>query len=152
KLIYDREEDFKLDFFRAGGFHQFEAGLDAAGKMVAFRDHLVTFGAGGKPGRGAELPGDLFPANVLANADLGMTVLDSNIPLGWLRAPASNTLAFATQGFLDEVASASGKTLPALLLELLGDKRVIMAPKIPGLPDYFQRPPYDTGRAPGLSR
>ena len=152
KLIYDREEDFKLDFFRAGGFHQFEAGLDPAGKMVAFRDHLVTFGAGGKPGRGAELPGDVFPANVLANADLGMTVLDSNIPLGWLRAPASNTLAFATQGFLDEVASASGKTLPALLLELLGDKRVIMAPKIPGLPDYFQPPPYDTGRAAGVIR
>lgn len=152
KLIYDREEDFKLDFFRAGGFHQFEAGLDAAGKMVAFRDHLVTFGAGGKPGRGAELPGDLFPANVLANADLGMTVLDSNIPLGWLRAPASNALAFATQGFLDEVASASGKTLPALLLELLGDKRVIMPPKIPGLPDYFQPPPYDTSRAAGVIR
>lgn len=152
KLIFDREEDFKLDFFRGGGFHAFEAGLDASGKMVAFRDHLVTFGAGGKPGRGAELPADLFPANVVANADLGMTVLESNIPLGWLRAPASNTLAFATQGFLDEVASAAGKTLPAMLLELMGDPRLIMAPKLPGVPDYFQPPPFHTGRAAGVVR
>jgi len=89
---------------------------------------------------------------VLANADLGMTVLESNIPLGWLRAPASNTLAFSTQGFLDEVASATGKTLPVLLLELLGDARVIMAPKIPGVPDYFQPPPFNTGRAAGVVR
>ncbi len=152
KLIYDRDEDFKLDFFRAGGFHQFEAGLDAAGKLVAFRDHLVTFGAGGQPGRGAELPADLFPANVVANADLGMTVLESNLPLGWLRAPASNTLAFATQGFLDEVASASGKTLPALMLELLGDARIVAAAKLPGVPDAFQPPPFDTGRAAGVVR
>lgn len=152
KLIYDREEDFKLDFFRPAGFHQFEAGLDAAGKLVAFRDHLVTFGAGGQPGRGAELPADLFPANVVPHADLGMTVLQSNIPLGYLRAPGSNALAFATQCFLDEVASAAGKTLPGLLLELLGDSRLVMAPKLPGVPDIFQPPPFHTGRAAGVVR
>lgn len=152
KLIYDREDDFKLDFFRPAGFHQFEAGLDASGKLIAFRDHLVTFGAGGQPGRGGELPPDLFPANMVRDADLGMTVLDSNIPLGWLRAPGSNALAFATQGFLDEVASTVGKTLPALTLELLGDPRMVIPPKIPGVPEQFQPPPFDTGRAAGVIR
>lgn len=152
KLILDREEDFKLDFFRPAGFHKFEAGLDAQGNLVALRDHLVSFGANGKPGRGGELPNDLFPASVVPNVDLGMTVLDTNLPLGWLRAPGSNALAFASQGFLDEVAGASGKTLPALMLQLLGEPRLVKPPKIPGVPDQFQPPPFNTGRASGIIR
>lgn len=152
KLILDREDDFKLDFFRPAGFHKFEAGLDASGKLVALRDHLVTFGADGKPGRGGELPADTFPANVIPNIDLGMTVLGTNLPLGWLRAPGSNALAFATQGFLDEVASAAGKTLPAMMLELLGQPRLVIPPRIPSVPDQFQSPPFDTGRAAGIIR
>lgn len=152
KLILDREEDFKLDFFRPAGFHKFEAGLDASGKLVALRNHLVTFGADGKPGRGGELPPDMFPANVVPNVDLGMTVLNTNLPLGWLRAPGSNALAFASQGFLDEVAGAAGKTLPAMMLDLLGDPHIVIPPKIPGVPDAFQPPPFDTGRASGIIR
>lgn len=152
KLIYDREEDFKLDFFRVGGFHKFEAGLDAAGKVIALRNHLVTFGTKGVPGRGAELPPEICPANLIPNVDLGMTVLETSFPQGWMRAPASNALAFATQGFFDEVAIAAGKTLPAMMLELLGDARVIEPPKLPGVPDIFQPPAFDTGRAATVIR
>lgn len=152
KLILEREEDFRLDFFRPAGFHKFDAGLDAQGKLTAFRTHLVTFGAKGQPGRGGELPSDLVPANLVPNADLGMTVLDSNVPLGWLRAPGSNALAYATQAFLDEVAAAAGKTLPAFMLDVLGEARAVVPPKIPGVPDIFQPPPFDTGRAAGVIR
>ena len=125
KLLLDRQEDFKLDFFRSAGFHRFEAGLDADGRLIALRDHLVTFGAAGKPGRGADLPANLVPAGLIDHVDLGQTVLESNVPLGWLRAPGSNALAFASQGFLDEVAVAAGHTLPELMLQLLGDARLI---------------------------
>ncbi|MFY7837022.1 MAG: molybdopterin cofactor-binding domain-containing protein [Novosphingobium sp.] len=152
KLILEREEDFRLDFFRPAGFHKLEAGLDAQGKLTAFRTHLVSFGAKGQPGRGGELPNDLVPANLVPNADLGLTVLDSNVPLGWLRAPGSNALAFATQAFLDEVATAAGKTLPVFMLDLLGEPRAVTPPKIPGVPDIFQPPPFDTGRAAGVIR
>lgn len=146
KLLLDRHDDFKLDFFRAAGFHRFEAGLDGSGRLLAFRDHLVTFGANGKPGRGAELPATLVPAELVDHVDLGMTVLDSNIPLGWLRAPGSNALAFASQGFLDEVALAAGKTLPELMLDLLGPARVV-APA-PGT----RGSGFDTGRAATVIR
>lgn len=152
KLILEREEDFKLDFFRPAGFHRIEAALDREGKLIALRDHLVTFGAKGQPGRGGELPADLFPAMLIPDVDLGMTVLDSNVPLGWLRAPGSNALAFATQGFLDEVAQAAGQTLPAWLLGLLGEPRTIAAPRLPGVPDQFQPPAFDTGRAASVIR
>ncbi|OYX89914.1 MAG: isoquinoline 1-oxidoreductase, partial [Novosphingobium sp. 35-62-5] len=150
KLILDREEDFRMDFYRPAGFHKLDAGLDANGKLVAFRTHLVTFGANGQPGRGGELPNDLVPANLVPNMDLGMTVLDSNIALGWLRAPGSNALAFATQAFMDEVAAAAGKTLPAYMLDLLGEPRLITPPKIPGVPDIWQPPAFNTGRAAGV--
>ncbi|MBC2667561.1 molybdopterin cofactor-binding domain-containing protein [Novosphingobium piscinae] len=145
KLLFDRQEDFKLDFFRAAGFHKFEAGLDAAGKLVAFRNHLVTFGANGKPGRGADLEATV-PAELVDHADLGVTVLETNVPLGWLRAPGSNALAFATQGFLDEVAAAAGKTLPDLMLDLLGAPRSIAPPA------GSRSPAFDTGRAATVIR
>lgn len=152
KLILEREEDFKLDFFRPAGFHKLEAGLDAQGRLTAFRTHLVGFGAKGEPGRGSEMPNDLVPANLVANAELGLTLLESNIPLGWLRAPGSNALAFATQGFLDEVAAAEGKPLPLFMLETLGEARVIQPPKLPGVPDIWQPPAFHTGRAAGVIR
>lgn len=152
KLILEREEDFKLDFFRPAGFHKLEAGLDAQGRLTAFRTHLVGFGAKGEPGRGSEMPGDLVPANLVPNAELGLTLLESNIPLGWLRAPGSNALAFATQGFLDEVAAAAGKPLPLFMLETLGEARVVQPPRLPGVPDIWQPPAFHTGRAAGVIR
>ncbi len=152
KLILEREEDFRMDFFRPGGFHKLDAALDANGKLTAFRTHLVSFGAKGEPGRGGELPADMVPANLVPNADLGLTVLESNIPLGWLRAPGSNALAFATQAFMDEVAAAAGKPLPLFMLDVLGESRLVTPPKIPGVPDIWQPPAFHTGRAASVIR
>ncbi|MDE2618801.1 MAG: xanthine dehydrogenase family protein molybdopterin-binding subunit [Sphingomonadales bacterium] len=152
QVLFDRAQDFALDFFRAAGFHRFEAGLDSAGKLVAWRNHLVTFGSGGKPGRGADLPETIVPANLVPHVELGMTVLDTNLPLGWMRAPGSNALGFATQGFLDEVAQAAGTTLPALMLDLLGPPRQIAPPPPPAGAPPARTPPFDTGRAAAVIR
>ena len=125
KLLYNRQDEFRRDFFRPAGWHAFSAALDGMGRVTAFRDHFVTFGRDGKPVRAGDLPASSVPANLLDNVVLEQSLLDTNLPTGWLRAPGANGLGFALQGFLDEVAQAAGTGLPELMLELLGPARTI---------------------------
>jgi isoquinoline 1-oxidoreductase beta subunit len=119
QLIYSREDDVRQDFYRPGGWHKLRAALDQRGKLTALTDHFVTFGAEGKPVAAADMDADEFPALALPNVQYGQSMLSTNIPTGYLRAPGSNALAFVFQCFLDEVAQGAGRTLPQLLLELL---------------------------------
>lgn len=125
QMLWNRQDDTRRDFYRPGGWHSFAAGLDASGKLTAFADHFVTLGAGGKPHRAASLDAGHFPAAIVPNLAYTQNVLDTVIPMGALRAPSSNALAFAFMGFLDEVAEAAGKDLPGLMLELCHEDRAI---------------------------
>lgn len=141
QLIYSREDDLRRDFYRAGGWHQLRAALDDQGRLSALANHFVSFGKRGRFARGAGLDKSEFPAGLGPAIDYGATLLKTHVPMGWLRAPASNGLAFAYQCFLDEVAAAAGKSLPDLTLELLGPPRLI-----------GDDPAFDTGRAAAVVR
>ena len=140
QLIWSRKDDMRRDYYRPGGWHAFEAGLDANGKLIAFQDHFVTFGDGKHATRGGDLGAQHFPAGLIDNFALTNSMIPTVVNTGWLRAPASNGLSFAFQSFLDEVAQAGGTDLPGLMLTLLGEPRMIRAPG--------DRPGgFDTGRA-----
>lgn len=130
KLTWTREDDMRHDFYRATGWHHLRAGLDAAGNFVALHDRFVTVGLNTdeRPGFSAEFVGENFPFNVVPHVRVEQHILNTNIPLGPLRAPVSNSHAFVTESFLDEIAHASGRDPLALRLELLGADRVL--PKI----------------------
>ena len=42
KLLFDRTDDLRHDFYRPAGWHRFTAGLENKGALVAFRDHFIT--------------------------------------------------------------------------------------------------------------
>lgn len=123
KLLRNRRQDMQSGTFRPGGFHHFKAALDAQGRLTAFRNHFVTYSNSGKPAGSATLNATEFPAGYVPNLDLGFSMIPLDVPTGPMRAPGSNTLAYAFQSFLDELAQAAGKDPLQFQLDLLGPAR-----------------------------
>jgi isoquinoline 1-oxidoreductase beta subunit len=127
QLILSREDDTTHGFYRPAGWHAYEALLDGNGKLIGFSNHLAGFSTNGKTVRAGEINSAEFPAGLVPNLSIGQSNIETIIPTGPMRAPFSNAIAFASQSFLDEVAAASGRDLPALMLELLDDPRELPA-------------------------
>lgn len=109
KLLWTREDDMKHGHYRQAGFHKLTAGLDASGKLVAWKNHVILEGV-----RAGE-----FPARYVPNYALETSALPHGIPTGALRAPGSNGIAFVIQSFIDECAVAAGKDPLQFRLDML---------------------------------
>jgi isoquinoline 1-oxidoreductase beta subunit len=130
KLVWSREDDIQHDVYRPAGWHNFTAGLDASGKIAAWKTHFISFGEKTKDQQGNEVErgvraadiGPLeFPARFAANFSLGASYMPLGVPTGFLRAPGSNGIAFAFQSFLDELAVAAGKDPVQFRLDMLAN-------------------------------
>jgi isoquinoline 1-oxidoreductase beta subunit len=141
KLTWKREQDMQDDKYRPGAWHHFAGAVDAKGKVAAWTNHFVTFGANGRPGSGAGLGADEFPGRFVPNYELTTSVINSSIPLGPWRAPGSCTIAWAIQSFIDELAHAAGRDPLQFRLDLLGD-----TPEVPPL-NGQRGQPYNAARA-----
>ena len=112
KLLWTREDDLGHDQYRPGGFHYFKAGLDASGKLVAFRDFVAS--------TASVVPADEFPRGFVANFSVhSAPITPFGIPTGALRAPGTNGVSFVMQSFMDEIAVAAAKDPLQYRLDLL---------------------------------
>ncbi|MGD9547324.1 MAG: molybdopterin cofactor-binding domain-containing protein [Candidatus Krumholzibacteriia bacterium] len=133
QVVMTREEDTRHGFFRPASRHVMQAGLDAGGDLVAWSHHLAC----------PSISGQLDPAGVpdgrdegavdgaatlpygIRNVDVLYSMVNTPVPVGWLRSVYNTQNALANEAFLDEVARAAGRDPVALRLDLLpGDHRL----------------------------
>ena len=155
QLRWTREDDMAHDLFRPGGFHFLKGGVDASGKLVAWRNHFMTFTSDPPNREGGQRatnssgmgPGE-FPARFVPNYTLYQSLIPFGVPTGAMRAPGSNAIAFVMQSFIDEMANAAGKDPLEFRLTMLSGPLVVPppAPPDPNAPPGGGR---GGGQAPG---
>jgi isoquinoline 1-oxidoreductase beta subunit len=147
KLLWTREDDIQHDYYRPAGFHYLTGGVDASGKLVAWRDHFITFGEGEGYAPSASMGAAEFPARFIPNLALDVSKIPTGVPTGALRAPGSNGLAFVMQSFIDELAHAAGKDPVQFRLDILANTPIPLPPPPQGQPP---RPGFDAARMRGV--
>ena len=125
KLLYTREDDIAHDYYRPAGHHYFKAGLDADGKLIAWKNHFVSYGDQGKTLFATDIPVNELPSRLVPDLTVETTLMQSVVVTGPMRAPGSNTLAFVHQSFMDELAHAGGVDPVKFQLDVLGEPRVL---------------------------
>ncbi|HKB24440.1 MAG TPA: molybdopterin cofactor-binding domain-containing protein [Methylomirabilota bacterium] len=129
KLIRSREEDLRRDFYRSATHQTLRAGLDAAGKVMAWDNVVVASHPGVRWGKDfLNKQGlDDFALNgadhvyAIPNQSVRAIRVETGISVGYVRAVAPNYTFFAVESFVDELAHL-GKADPlAFRLAMLDD-------------------------------
>ncbi len=130
KVQWTRDNDMKGGRYRPAYVHAMKAGLDAQGNIVAWSNHVVGQSImtgtifGDMVQNGIDFTSVEGAANIpyaIPNLSVGLSTMETGVPVLWWRAVGSTHTAYAVESFIDEVAEAAGKDPVAFRLELLKD-------------------------------
>lgn len=119
KLQWTREDDMGAGYYRPLFVHKLEAGLDADGNPVAWRQRLVGQSiAIGSAFEGALIKDGVDVTSVEGAANLPYAIPNIQVelhspklpvPVQWWRSVGSTHTAFAVETFIDRLARAAGR-------------------------------------------
>jgi isoquinoline 1-oxidoreductase beta subunit len=158
KVVWTREDDVRHGFYHTVTAERFEAGVDASGKVIAWRHRsaapsiLSTFAPDPKHPFAIELGMGWVdtPFNV-PNIRMESGEAQSHVRVGWFRSVNNVVHAWSTQSFVAELAQQLGKDPKDFLLELIGPARTVDPTKEVTTPwwnygEPFETYPIQTGR------
>jgi isoquinoline 1-oxidoreductase beta subunit len=159
KVVWTRDDDIQHDFYHTVSVERIDAGLDASGKVVAWRHRSVaptlfsTFVPDPKHESPLEVGMGLIDVPFdIPNLCCETGEAEAHTRLGWFRSVSNVPHGFAIQSFAAELAHATGRDQKDMLLELLGPARIVDPRKSPGVEkfwnygDPFETYPIDVGR------
>jgi isoquinoline 1-oxidoreductase beta subunit len=130
KLVWGREDDMRAGYYRPMYYHTLKAGLDAQGKLVAWKHVIVGQSIlAGTPFEAFLVKDGVDATSVegasnlpyaIANLAVELHTPKIGVPVQWWRAVGSTHTAFATECFLDEVARETQTDPFELRRSLLG--------------------------------
>jgi isoquinoline 1-oxidoreductase beta subunit len=132
KLTWTREDDIQHDFYHTVSAERIDAGLDATGKVIAWRHRSVaptiksTFGPDPKQQSPFELGMGLVDVPfAIPNLRCENGAAAAHTRIGWFRSVSNIPHGFAVQSMVGEIAHATGRDPKEVLLELIGPPRKI---------------------------
>jgi isoquinoline 1-oxidoreductase beta subunit len=158
KLIWTREDDMTHDAYRPPAFDQVAAGLDAKGRIIAWKLHLT----------GPSITARMFPAVVekavdpfaieaaanypydVPNVRVDFRQQEIGIDVGYWRSVSHALNCFVAESFMDELAVATRRNQVEFRKELLQKQpRFLKVLNLVARESYFGRP--YPGHAHGLA-
>jgi isoquinoline 1-oxidoreductase beta subunit len=129
RVQFTREDDVRHDYVNAVCTNRLTAGLDASGRVTAWRHRTAftsiqsLFGEAPRPELDDLQQGVLDLAIAVPNVSAEMCDAPAHTRIGWLRSVYNIFQGFSVGSFVDELAHAKGADTRAVWLELLGPAR-----------------------------
>jgi isoquinoline 1-oxidoreductase subunit beta len=132
RVQWTRDDDTRHGYYHACSTQRLEAGLDAAGKVVAWRHRIAspdigwTFdGTSDRMSEGSLAQGVFDLPLAVPNVRVERCPAAAHVRIGWLRSVYNINHAFAVQCFIGELAAETGRDPKEVLLEVLGPPRIL---------------------------
>jgi len=131
KVIWTREDDMRSSTYRPASYHRLSAALDGSGWPTAFFHRMVAGSINGQKGTAqpdgvdVDLKDEAALVYLFPNALVDYVMTESAVPLGWMRSVYALQVGFASECFIDELATAAGKDPLDYRLHLLSNDQDI---------------------------
>jgi isoquinoline 1-oxidoreductase beta subunit len=125
KVLWTREDDMRNSTYRPASYHQLSAVLDGQGWPVAFSHRIVAPSISGQKGMPTpngvdpDLPDEAALIYSFPSALLEYVMTETPVPLGWMRSVYALQAGFASESFIDELATTAKKDPLEYRLHLL---------------------------------